>query len=122
MESPSFPHIPDWWRGYVRGQQGVVKPQTGFKGSAGSSLSSLRQSFGLWKLYGSWGVGGSHTVAYVHYIQSCGGPWWVFENENDGGEEGVVEEAPAFVGLVVKLTLNVRRGVYAEAGISRLRL
>jgi len=33
MESPSFPHVPDWSRGYIRGEQGVVKPETGFKPS-----------------------------------------------------------------------------------------
>jgi hypothetical protein len=31
MESPSFPHVPDWSRAYIRGEQGVVKPETGFK-------------------------------------------------------------------------------------------
>jgi len=31
MYSPSFASVPDWSRGYIRGVQGVVKPETGLK-------------------------------------------------------------------------------------------
>ena len=31
MDSPSYAHVPDWSRGCVRGLQGGVKPETGFK-------------------------------------------------------------------------------------------
>jgi len=31
MDIASSPFVPDWSRGYIRGNQGVVIPETGFK-------------------------------------------------------------------------------------------
>jgi len=51
-DSPSFNHAPDWSRGCIRGVQGVVKPETGFKRTPRLSArdktrarSSRRQTF-----------------------------------------------------------------------------
>jgi hypothetical protein len=35
MDSPLISYVPDWSRGCIRGVQGVVKPETGFKRSVG---------------------------------------------------------------------------------------
>ena len=44
MESPSFSHVPDWSRGYIRGEQGVVKPETGFKTGLPHSIFGVLES------------------------------------------------------------------------------
>jgi hypothetical protein len=39
--SPLFAHVPNWSRGYIRGVQGVVKLETGFKKLGGSVWNCL---------------------------------------------------------------------------------
>jgi len=41
MDSLSFASVPDWSRGCIRGVQGGVKPETGFKTLRGMTASGL---------------------------------------------------------------------------------
>jgi len=43
-DSPSLAHDPDWSRGYNRGVQGVVKPETGLESNPFDLRSELAQN------------------------------------------------------------------------------
>jgi len=66
MDSPSFAHVPDWSRGCIRGVQGVVKPETGFKilDCSGNPAPKLANVF--IRAYSA-----AHSAAYSVPVSPC---------------------------------------------------